>query len=405
MKEEILITGCGIVTALGNEPSVLLDSLRKFQMAVTSLDAHDERDFGKILPAAPIENLNPSELLGDQNLKPLDRAGLLSIMAVEKALRSAGLRPVDLENEEIDMLLGTMFCSAKSITQFDRNVLLNGPKYAKPLQFANTVLNAAGGQTAIWHNLRGANTTVAAGKVSGLRALRQAKIQMENWGSSTVLVGGLEELSFETLKTFSLAGVLADEPCHSIPFSKARSGFALGEGAGFFLLESRTHAEARKATVLARLASVASSYDTSRGEDESQAIDRLESSIRDALAKAALEAIEIDLIVTSANGSLFEDRVEAKALSRVFTKGQTPVCAPAEYLGDTLGFSGILQTAVAIESMSSGTLPGVTPGLDREPLSQALYLPEESISGSYSHSLILSLGFDGCSAAAVVSRA
>src|SRR5204862_318483 len=93
-------------------------------------------------------------------------------------------------------------------TQFDRTALVSGPKYIKPLDFANTVINSATGQTAIWQKLRGANMTISAGKASGLHALQYAARRISLGWAEVVLVGGVEELCFETWFAFGESGHL-----------------------------------------------------------------------------------------------------------------------------------------------------------------------------------------------------
>ena len=57
------------------------------------------------------------------------------------------------------------------------------------MDFANTVINAAAGQAAIWHDLRGVNSTIAGGIPSGLQALAYAT-ELIRSGQATIAAGG-----------------------------------------------------------------------------------------------------------------------------------------------------------------------------------------------------------------------
>src|SRR5205823_3514354 len=109
---------------------------------------------------------------------------------------------------ELSLVLGTMFGGMHTIGDFDRTATTSGPSMVSPMAFANTVINAAAGQCAIWHNLRGMNTTVAAGSVSGLRAIGHAFDLIRSGKAPAVLAGGVDEFSIESYYGFAGAGLL-----------------------------------------------------------------------------------------------------------------------------------------------------------------------------------------------------
>ncbi|MFT5466246.1 MAG: 3-oxoacyl-[acyl-carrier-protein] synthase II [Verrucomicrobiales bacterium] len=407
MRPGTVITGVGIVSALSDTPSGLHAALCEGKQAGTTVEKFDDREVSAPGMAVPIADFSATEYVGEKGLSALDRAGRLSVSAAHLALETSGWTSEMRERDELDLVIGTTFCSAHSITQFDRKALLNGPKYAKPLDFANTVINAAGGQTAIRHNLRGANTTVAAGKVSGLRALRHAQIQVEHGLSKVALVGGVEELCFETFEAFALSGHAPRTSTSPIPFQADRAGFILGEGAGFAVIENAESAASRGAKVIGQLLGHGSSYDISRGEDESNAVERCAEAISAALNHAEITAADVKFVSCSANGSPREDRFEALALAKVFgdSLGSIPVTAAVSSgLGETLGASGLFQLAAGLEAARTGQLPG-TPGSSDgfDSSLPKLNISESPVEGDFKTGLLLSVGFDGSSAASVMS--
>jgi 3-oxoacyl-[acyl-carrier-protein] synthase II len=278
------------------------------------------------------------------------------------------------------------------------------------MDFSNTVINAAAGQTAIWHNLRGVNSTIAAGSVSGLQAIIYATELIRTGRADAILAGGADELCFESFYGFNRAELLCGSN-HSpgdypIPFDKRRNGFALGEGAALLMLEDAESAAERGASILAEIRGQGSGFDPSRGTDARKSIETIARAIRLALDDAHVKTDEIDCLSMSANGSVRADRNEAEAAALVFgaRAGKIPVTAIKSMLGETLGASGATQTVSLVEALHDGTLPGINQldSVEEDfPLAKA---SPEIHKLDLSTGLINSIGFDGGCCSMVVTR-
>ena len=128
-----------MISALGDQPAEVHRARCEGHSAVR---VHEFPDREAKLLGASIAEFDAAKYLGDANLRPLDRVGRMAISASKRALESAGITRDHCDANEVDMALGTMFGSAHTITQFDRKAQVSGPKYAMPLEFANTVINA-----------------------------------------------------------------------------------------------------------------------------------------------------------------------------------------------------------------------------------------------------------------------
>lgn len=369
MGHNVVITGMGAVSALGDSPDVihraLCDGSTSFGPP-TLFDAEVAAGY----EVAEVRDFAPQSYLGARNLRPLDRTGRLAAVGVHLALESSGFGPEARGDRDVGLVLGTMFCSVKTIAEFDRRAQSAGPEYASPLDFSNTVLNAAAGQVAIWHRLRGVNSTIAAGAASGLQAIGYAA-QMIRLGRSTALVaGGAEEVCFESFHGFRQAGGLCppdgNQPRHPMPFGAGRSGVALGEGSAFLLLEDEETAAARGAHVVGRVAGFGAAYDPRFEVDENRGTSALTTAVDKALADAGIVHADITAVVSSASGSPTLDGREAAAL-HISVGSAVPVTAVKGGVGEMLGASGALQVVVALESLKSGTLPGIAGLETRDP--------------------------------------
>src|ERR1700731_1184814 len=220
MRRRVVITGTGIISALGDDAARVHASICEGRCAFG-----EERFEGweELPPArtARIKEFTAVKWLGDVNTRPLERTGQLSICGALLALQSSGWTIEKRKQTEIDLVLATTFGSVETIARYDRDARLFGPKHAKPLDFANTVINAPAGQTAIWHSLTGCNITVCAGKIGSLCALRDAARRIANGWSTTVLTGGVEAVCFETHTAFSQSGHVQPDAVsgHPVPFS------------------------------------------------------------------------------------------------------------------------------------------------------------------------------------------
>lgn len=364
MDSRVVITGVGVVSSLGDSPAALSAALCEGRSALQAIESFNT-DGLVCQQAGEIHSFAPEIYLGERNLRPLDRTSRLVTAAAKLALDDSGWSADMRRRHEIGVVLGTMFCSVHTISEFDRRGLVLGPKYVSPIDFANTVINAAAGQVAIWHDLRGVNSTIAGGITSGLQAIAYATELIRSGQATAILTGGAEELCFESFYGFERAGLLcASANSHGefpIPFDARRNGFALGEGAALLMLEDAESAAAHGASVLGEIKGHGSAYDLSRGTVSAIAVEAITRAMRLALDDAQTHADDIDCLSASANGSVLADRYEAQAVAALFDgrARSLPVTAIKSMLGETLGASGAIQTVALLAAMRQGVLPGI----------------------------------------------
>ena len=398
----VVVTGIGLVSPLGDDPAALHRALAAGDCGLKPVSLFDVGDLGP-RHAGEVADFAPEKYLGKVNLRPVDRTARLVIVAAHLAFEASGWTPERRKRHEVGLVLGTMFGSVHTISAFDRRALTAGPKYAKPFEFANSVINAAAGQTAIWHDLRGLNSTVAAGTTAGLQALGYATEVIRTGRADAVLAGGADELCFESLYGFHRTGQLCAEG-GGVPFDARRDGFALGEGAGLLMLEEASSALARGAPILGEIRGHGNCYDCSRGRDQ-RAADAVRRAVGLALADAGLEPGDVEAVAAAASGSVLGDRHEAQGLAAALGDGEAvelPVAAVKSMLGECLGASGALAVITLLESMRAGVLPGIA-GLEQpEPGLPLAGLAAESRRIEARRGLVDAVGLDGNVAALVV---
>ncbi len=403
----VVVTGAGVICALGDRTAAVHEALcdARTGLGPSTLLApgitagHD---------VAEIRDFNPRSYLGTRSVGSLDRTGRLAATGVELALSDSGWSIELRKARAVGLVLGTMFCSVKTIGEFDRRAQSAGVEYASPMDFANTVLNAAAGQVAIWHHLRGVNTTIAAGSVSGLHAIGYATDLIRRGRADVIVAGGAEELCFESFHGFRRAGVLATgengaSGC-AVPFDARRSGAALGEASAFIVLEAEEVASARGARVIGRIEGFGAGYDPRQDAERSDGGNALSDVIRRALHERRLQSSDIGAVVSSASGSRVLDAREASGIGCGLGRA-VPVTALKSMLGETLGASGALQAIVALQSLHAQRLPGIA-GLEQPDPSIRLSLVAPGAQPiQASHALVTAMAREGNCCALVVSHA
>jgi len=361
----VVVTGMGAISALGDRPDAIFDALcdgrRGFgPPTVFPVDVAGGRHVGEV------RDFSPKTYVGDRNVRLLDRTDRLAVVAVGLALADGW--PEEARTEQpIGVVVGIMFGGVRTIGEFDRRAQSAGPEYASPLDFSNTVLNAAAGQVAIWHRLSGVNSTIAAGAVSGLQAVAYAADLIRSGRASVLVAGGVEELCFESFQGFLGGGLLArSSDAHAVPFSADRSGVTLGEGAAFLVLEDEETARARGARIVGRIRGSACGFDPAIPVRERNHGGALARTIARALDAADVPASSIAAVAASASGSVVHDAREADAI-RAAIGTRTPVTAFKSMLGETLGASGAFDALAMLKALDAGRLPGIAGLAVRDP--------------------------------------
>jgi len=210
--------------------------------------------------------------------------------------------------------------------------------------------------------------------------------------ADAVLVGGVDALCEMTVRGFRSLGVLAEAACR--PFSSARSGINIGEGAAFFLLERGD----RAALQLLGCGEGADAHHMTAPHPQGEGAERV---MRAALEQAGLDASQIDLVNAHGTATDQGDSSEALAIARVL--GTAPVVSTKGYTGHALGAAGAIEAALCLLTLEHGIAPA---SLGCGPVDQALPIQvlQASARGDYKRVLSNSFAFGGSNVSLVLGR-
>jgi 3-oxoacyl-[acyl-carrier-protein] synthase II len=350
MTAALRITGLSVLSAAGIGPDALGDQLRTLAAgegqpagATGTLAAGD--DYGAVPGAvSAVPHFDIADFVPRKGTRNLDRTTKLGIAATAQ-LRQR-LAATAAAWERTGVAIGSMAGSVRSAIDLGASVLEgSGMDLVNPATFPNTTMNCCASQIAIWHRLRGPNSTLANGAISALSALRYAARLIRCGHAERMLVGGVEELSPHT----AWATRLKKEVDESV---------FIGEGAAMLALETGDPdvAPLGVGPVLGMLSACAVQFAPERNEPGyagalGRAVDR-------ALATSGTAAGDIDLVLPGAVGTALWPS-EAAVVDR-FDTDRIDVRAAVGECGSALT---AMQLAAALLTGGPGRTTLVT-GLD-----------------------------------------
>ncbi len=174
------------------------------------------------------------------------------------------------------------------------------------------------------------------------------------------------------------------------PFDQHRDGFVIGEGAATIILESRAHAEARGAKILARVVSGGWLSDPT-GMTQ---IDDSGTIVRELLSRSVPSNVSPDIISLHGTGTEANDLAEARGVHSVF--GLRPRSFGVKgAIGHLLGAAGSVETAITILALRDRIVPGTTNLSAADPECRLNLSPTAVPLPGLASALKLSLGFGG----------
>jgi 3-oxoacyl-[acyl-carrier-protein] synthase II len=409
MDRRVVITGIGVLSPVGIGKDDYWEGLFQGKTGFRTISLFDTNPFSVHI-AGEISDFDPVSLLGKKGLRTLDRSTRLISSAAKLAIDDANLQITDENKHFIGVSIGTTFGSLHSISQFDREGLIDGPKYVNPSHFPNTVLNSPASQVSIRFKIKGFNTTISTGFCAGLDAIYYASDFIKLNRANVVLAGGVEELCEETFLGFHnlkcLSGLNGSEPI-CCPFDKRRNGFILSEGAAILVLEDEEHAIKRGAELLVEIKGYANSFDPSADRSFNYKGNGLKNAILLAIKDASLNPEDIDYISSCANSTKGLDRMETNVIKDVFGKYafNISVSSIKSMIGESFSASGALSLAAAFGALKKGLIPPTINYKEKDPECDLVdYVPNESRQKNINTALITSVDPYGNNTAIVLGR-
>jgi 3-oxoacyl-[acyl-carrier-protein] synthase II len=409
----VVVTGMGMLTALGNDVASTWDGLVAGRSGIATITAFDPSRLTARI-AGEVKDLDASHILDRKEVRRTDRYIQFGLVASRQAMDEAGL-PARLEGEEAErtgVILGTGLGGVGTLVEGISTNALRGPDRISPFLIPMGIPNVGAGQVAISFGMTGPNFTTVSACATGGHAIGESFETIRRGDADVMIAGGSEAGVYEPLVGgFAAMRALStrneDPEGASRPFDKGRDGFVPGEGAGVLVLEELEHARGRGVPILAELISYGATADASHITLPAPGGIGAVGAARRALDKAGLSADEIDHVNAHATSTPEGDKAELQSIRTIFgdRAGEVPITANKSMLGHTLGAAGAIEAIVTIQSIRESCVPPTINLDDPDEAAEGLNLtPNTAQAHDIRTAMSNSFGFGGQNTALILRR-
>ncbi len=353
----VVVTGMGIVSSIGNNTQEVLASLREAKSGISRAEKYAELgfkcqvhgepkiDWETMVPRKPKRFMNPG--VG------------WNWIAMDQAIRDAGLEASDVINERSGIIMGSGGPSTRAIVEAaETTIKSGGPKKIGPFDVPKAMCSGPSAALATAFQIKGTNYSISSACATSAHCIGNAT-ELIQWGKQDVMfAGGCEELDWTLSNLFDAMGAMtsrfnATPERASRAYDKDRDGFVIAGGAGVLVLEELEHAKARGAKIYGEVAGYGATSDgydmvAPSGEGASRCMQlALKGFDGRALPK-------IDYINPHGTGTPVGDAKEIEAIRAVFGKDAPTIAATKSLTGHSLGAIGVQEAIFSLLMMNNG---------------------------------------------------
>lgn len=359
MQQPIVVTGMGIVSAIGRNRHETLASLLDQQSGIGTVrylkTTHTELPVGEV----KMSNDEMKRTLDIPTQQEVSRTALLGMMAVKEALADAGIAKQangtgDAAPRRRVVLISGTTVGGMDITEAHFAGMRDSGK-AHPC-----LLHHDGGactkDMAEHFGLFTDYTTLSTACSSAANAILLGADMLRAGDADVVVCGGTEALSRFHLNGFNALMILDHQPCR--PFDNTRAGLNLGEGAAYIVLQREDDARKEHKEIKAWLGGYANTCDAYHQTASSPQDTGAQLAMRKAMDMTGVDATDIQWIHAHGTGTPNNDASESEALKAVFGDKLPLVSSTKGYTGHTTSAAGGLSAVMAVLALRHGFVPG-----------------------------------------------
>jgi len=360
----VSVSGYGIICAIGNDASEVLESLKAERTGIGPMrylqSSHKELPVGEV----KLSDEEMKRALGQDEKAIISRTVLMGAIAIRQALEHAN---IDIKGKRVTVISGTtvggMDVTERYLLQMKENDAML-PLLEK---------HDCGSSTREMADLAGLQDaevcTVSTACSSAVNAIILGAEMLQAGETDIVVAGGTEALSRFHLNGFNALMILDKERCR--PFDKTRAGLNLGEGAAFVVLSLTSDPSPRKGEQQSSFSPLLGEgsgerlfirgyanrcdafHQTASSEDGEGAF----LAMSEALKMAGLGPQDIQYINAHGTGTPNNDASESAAIRRLFGEHIPPVSSTKGFTGHTTSASGSIETVICILALLDNFLP------------------------------------------------
>ena len=395
----VVITGMGIITAIGKDVAENFDSLynRKHGVGpISILETVHKDDF----PAAEVK-LSDDELAAFSGIKDAHtytRTTLLALIAAQQAFNS-GIGRYGINDQSETALVSSTTVGGMDKTEKHFYEYIESNKFSHLIHTHDC--SESSNQICDHLGLRHTNITLSTACSSSLNAILFGTKLIKHGLAKRVIAGGADALSRFTLNGFNTLMILDKDHCR--PMDASRTGLNLGEGAAYVVLESIESAKEYNKEIFCEVSGYANANDAYHQTASSPDGYGPYLAMKEALDMSGLKPSQIGYINAHGTGTDNNDLTEGLAIERIFAPNIPPVSSTKPYTGHTLAAAGVVETVFSIMSLQHQLL---FPNLNfNQKISELSFEPIKDVRpAEINHVITNSFGFGGNDSSLVLSK-
>ncbi len=366
-----MITGVGVVSPIGIGYEAMQQALFAGASGVRPLDVFNTAEF-PVRFGAEVVDFDPKQFVTPRkSLKVMSRGIQLAFASAQMAISHADLTSSGVSPDRLGVVFGAemLYTEPEELVDAFRGCIIdrqfiharwNSQAMSElyPLWMLKYLPNMSACHIAIAHDARGPNNTIVLAEASSLQAIAEGARVIERGQADAMIVGGsgsrLHPMSW-MFRDNVLHTRRTDDPARlSRPFDAHRDGMVYGEGSASFVLESRAHAAARRAKILARVMSFANAFEARTPGEPFQGR-AIRSAITQSLRAARIEPGDLGHVNAHGLSTVQHDETEARAIRD--TLGDVPVTALKSFFGNLGAGGGAVEMIGSLVAFETGQVP------------------------------------------------
>ncbi|HVJ78719.1 MAG TPA: beta-ketoacyl-ACP synthase I [Hyphomicrobium sp.] len=353
----VVVTGMGVVSSIGNNTQEVLSSLREGKSGISHAEKYADLGFKCQVHGAP--NIEWESMVPRKPRRFMNPGVGWNWIAMDQAIRDAGLEPTDVVNERTGVILGSGGPSTRAIVEAAETTLeTGGPKKIGPFEVPKAMCSGPSAALATAFQIKGVNYSISSACATSAHCIGNAT-ELIQWGKQDVMfAGGCEELDWTLSDLFDAMGAMsshfnATPEKASRAYDKNRDGFVIAGGAGVVVLEELERAKARGAKIYGEVigyAATSDGYDmvAPSGEGAGRC---MQLAIKGFDGKGLPK---IDYINPHGTSTPVGDAKEIDAIRAVFGSKIPPISATKSLTGHSLGAIGVQEAIFSLLMMNNG---------------------------------------------------
>ncbi len=410
MKRRVVVTGVGLVSAIGVGTEQTWKALLEGKSGIGSITHFDASSFSTRI-AGEVKGFDPLQFVAKKEIKKMDAFIIYALAASTFAMEDCGLEITPENAERVGVYVGSGIGGFSTIEREHQALLQGGPRKISPFFIPGCIINLASGQVSIRFGAKGPNSATATACSASSHAIGDAFKIIQRGQADAMIAGGAEAAitpmgigGFAAMRALSQRN---DEPEKaSRPFDKDRDGFIVGEGSGILVLESLDSALQRSARIYAEIVGYGMTSDAYHITAPSETGDGAIRVMQVALDDAGVSPEQVGYINAHGTSTLFNDRIETMAIKKVFGEHafRVAVSSTKSMTGHLLGGAGGMEAGITSLAIREGILPPTMNYEIRDPDCDLDYVPNRARPAEVDYALSNSFGFGGTNAALLFKR-